>query len=350
MEMKNPFAYFLALFLLLFSQTLTTATTLTASSDASTLEALITGLENRTLNIPVPPPNFGLTYEIGGPKLRITSCLMNTIAALKELALKNWGSDKIMDGTEYRLDNYPEVSITVTTSRRQRNIQARFVIWAICLGVIDMISKKQFEFAQFEISWDGQVLGWLQIVNQAAGVDLKTKTRQDNGTVGMENLTTTLLSANGTVGLEPFSITNIVTMDNADDPAEARLQVTMYPTGVTLAIYDVFVPIMSGLTDLAGHSSTQQTTGFISGLTGFQGWICIFEATPVRTSPPFMEFGWLIRAIARIPAYMLETGRFGEISMRIEVDGVLVGFGRLADGPVCGINASVLASLGVAES
>ena len=347
--MRKSFVCFRALSILVLCHFLTAAISLTAGSDASNLIALTAGLKDPTLSIPVPPRGFDLTYEIGGPKLRITSCLMNAIAALKEIALGDWDKN-IFDGTEYRLDDYPEVSITITTMKRKRSIQARFVMWAICLGVFDMISKKKFEFAQFEMSWEEQVLGWVQIVNQPADVASLPENRQANETLEPEDKATTLLSSNSAVRLGPLNITNIITMDNENDPAEARLNVTLWPDGGTLGIYDVFVPIMSGLTDMAMSSSTHQAPGLFVGLEGFNGYISIIAAIPLRTSPPFMDYGWLIRTIARIPAYMLETRRFGEINIHIEVDGIFLGFGRLTTKPNRGVSASLPTASGVAGS
>lgn len=347
--MQICFSCFLALSALLLSKALTAASALTSGSDASTHIALTAGLNKSILGIPRPPETFDLKYEIGGPKLRITSCLMNTIAALKEIGLGDWDG-KIIDGTEFRLENYPEVSIVITTPRRKRNVQARFVMWAICLGVFDMITRKKFEFAQFEMALEEQVLGWVQVVNHPTGAGPSPEEMLSNVTAKLGNKSATWLSTNSTSGLEPINITNVITTDNTNDPAEARLNVTFSPYGETLGIYDVFVPIMSGLTDMAQFPSTHQSTGLIIGLEGFKGFICILPAMPLRPTPPFMEYGWLIRAITRIPTYMLENGRFGEVNIIIEVDEVRVGFGRFSLRPDCGPDVALPAPLGVAES
>lgn len=342
--MQTSFFYFLTFSTLLVSQALAVVT-LTPGSDAITP---LFGLNKSTLGIPTPPETFDLKYTIAGPKLRLTSCLMNTIAALKELALEDWDG-KIMDETEYRLDKYPEVSIVISTPKRKRNVQARFVIWAICLGVLDMISEKKFEFAQVEMLLDDQVLGWVHFVNHPTGAALPTEERHFNRTPMRKNAAS-FLNTNHTVELQPINTAKILTTNNPDDPAEARLNVTFKPYGDTLGIYDVFVPIMSGLADMAQFPSTHQSTGLIIGLPGFKGFICILPVIPFRTTPPFMEYGWLIRAITRIPTYMLENGRFGEINMRIAVDEMTVGYGRLTMGPDCDPDALLAASVGVTES
>lgn len=342
--MQTSFFCFLTVSALLGSHALAVLT-LTPGIDAT---ASIFGLNTSTLGIPTPPETFDLRYTIAGPKLRLTSCLMNTIAALKELALGDWDG-KIIDGTEYTLDKYPEVSIVITTPKRKRNVQARFVIWAICLGVLDMISKKKFEFAQFEMLLEDQVLGWVQVVNHPTSAALPTEERHFNGTP-IRNNAAFVSDTNHTAGPTPINITNMFTTKNADDPAEARLNVTFSPHGDTLGIYDVFVPIMSGLADMAQFPSTRLSTGLIIGLEGFNGFICILPVVPLRTTPPFMEYGWLMRAITRIPTYMLETGRFGEINMKIGIDEVTVGYGRLTTGPDCDPDALLATSLGVTES
>lgn len=274
---------------------------------------------------------------------------MNTVATLKQLALGDWDA-KIIDGTEYRLDNYPEVSIVMTTPKRKRNVRAHFVMWAISLGVLDMFEKKKFEFAQFEMLLEGQTLGWVQMVNHPSGAGVTTEKRQANGSLHVGSKSATLLSMNETFAAEPINITNVVTMDTANDPDDARLDVDIDPYGDTLGVYDVFLPIISGLTDMAKSPSTHQSSGMVIGLEGFKGFICVLPALPLRPGPPFMEFGWLIRALSRIPTYMLEHRRFGEVNLKIAVDGINVAFGRLSKAPNCGPEASLSAPWGLEDS
>lgn len=139
--MQIPLFYVFTLSTLFYKQTLELTATFTpipGSNTPTPVETLTVGSINSTLGVPHLPEGFDLTYEIGGPKLRVTPCLMNAVAALKELALGEW-ERRIIDGTEYRLDTYPEVSIIVTTTRRKRSIQAKFVTWAVCYGTYQMI-------------------------------------------------------------------------------------------------------------------------------------------------------------------------------------------------------------------
>lgn len=337
--MQTSTLCFPALSTLLISQA-PAATTLTSSSVA-TIPPFV--------GFPEPPVSFELEREIGGPKISVTSCLMNTVAALKELALGSWDG-KLLDGKEYRLDQFPEVSIVITLPGRRRNIPSRFVIWAIFFGVLEMISIKKFEFAQFEMKSSGVVMGWVHVTNNPNGATLFTEGKYSNGTPIWNN-TTSSPSTNRTAGLNPTNITNPTTTTNANDPAEARLNVNFIPEGDTLGINDVFAPVMSGLVDMAQYPKTHHSSVFVIGLVKeFKGTICIFPWMPMRTSPPFLEYGWLIRAIARFPAYMLEKRRFGAVRFEIYVDEVPVAFGALSLGPQCDPGALLAAPSGVTES
>ena len=330
--MQFPFCFILTLSTVYVIRTLSATLIPISGSDnpTSIVQALTVGPNNSTLGMPKLPDELGLTYEIGGPKLRTTSTLMNAIGALKILALDDW-EGKVIDGTEYRLDDYPEVSIQVNTPRRKRNIRVGYVIWAICFGIYDMISKKKFELAQFQISWGGQLVGWVHVVPTPSS---KVEEGQNHGTLSLGNRSTTL----------PLNITNGITMNNMEDADDARLDVDFQPYGDKLGIYDVFVPIMSGLTDMGRIPNYYESSGLVIGLHGFNGHVCFIPAIPLRTSAPTLNYGWLIRTLARIPAYMLGSGRFGEVTITVRVDDVIVGNGRVSTTPLCNDNGLISGS------
>ncbi len=124
--------------------------------------------------------------------------------------------------------------------------------------------------------------------------------------------------------------TDVTTVILVNDAEDERLVTTFVPDGdKTLGIYDVFVPIMGALCEIAPHPSTYRSDGLIEGLQGYAGAICILPVFPLRMNPPYLEYRWIVRAIARIPAYMLEQRRFGNIKFDMAVDGVPIAFGAL---------------------
>ena len=335
--MQFPFFFILTLSTVSFNRILVATLIPIPESEnlTSNARALTVGSINSSLGMSALPDELGLTYEIGGPRLRTTSALMNAIATLKKLALEDWDG-KVIDGTEYRLDDYPEVSILVNTPKRKRNIRVGFVMWAICFGMVEMISRKKFELAQFQISWEGQLVGWVHVIPTPGS---KVAEGQDHGTLFLGNRSTNLPSAT-----QPLNITNVVTMDNTDDADDARLVLDFEPFGDTLGIYDVFVPVMTGLTDMGKIPNYYESSGLMIGLNGYDGHVCFLPIVPLRTSPPTLNYGWLIRTLARIPAYMLSQARVGEVKIRVVVDDVTVGNGRVTTSLVCGDDGSISVS------
>jgi hypothetical protein len=328
--MQVLFAYCWVLLCLPISQSLTTTTPRVLENQTFSASSPNPDFLDLTLGIPEPPPDFDIEYETGGAKLKVTPCLMNTIAALKELALGDWLA-KIVDGTEYRLDDYPEVGIIVTTPKRKSNVQARFVVWAIALGVYDMIAKKEFEFAQFEMTWDREVIGWVHVVNHPPALGLATiRASESNGTLDFEKRVVGPRASNSTMGVDIVNITDVVDTSDLADTKEFRLTLSFGDFGNTLSIFDVFVPIMMGLSDLATKPSAYIAPGLVVVLAGHRARICIFPMIPERTSPPFLEYQWLIRTLVRIPEHMFQEHRFGEVSVKMDVDGVGVGWGRMS--------------------
>lgn len=285
------------------------------------------------LRFPDYPDSFHVTFEIGGPRLHQTACLMNTIEALKQLALGDYDA-KIIDGTEFRLGNYPEVSILVNTQKRKRNLRAEYVISAIALGVFQMIKQKKFELAQFELSMEDQVIGWVHVVDNPSTAGLTIGRGPATDIVDVAKRSTNPNSSNSSESYG-VNVANVTTSDLATDPDEARLKTTFTPFGGKVGIYDVFLPIINALSDIAEYPGSRVTNGLVATFEGCDAAVCILQNAPERTGRPLIEYQWLIRTLSRIPAFMVEGHRFGEIQIAVEVDGVEIASGKLKNVADC---------------
>ena len=283
-----------------------------------------------TLGIPNVPPNFHVDSEIGGPKLNKTSCLMITVEALKQLALLE-SDAPIADDTEYKLEAYPVVSILVNTRVRQSSIKASYVLWAIALGIHEIISENKFELAQFQISLGKQLVGWVHMVDNA--VLMMGGESAANQTLDVIKRATLSLPQNVS-GTSSGNLTNIESVDITNDPSEVRLRTEFTPFGTSLGLYDVFFPIVNALTQMAAIPSTAGCQLLVAGYEGKKGVFCILPAVPVHggaTNPPVLEYQWLIRTMGRVLAYMFKNGRLGELEIKIALDGVEIAVGRLSN-------------------
>ena len=292
---------------------------------------LQTSNATHSLGVPELPKLLRLDFEIGGPRLHKTACLLNVIAALRQLALGDWDA-KVIDGTKYLLNEYPQVIILVNTRERKRNIPAKYVVSAITLGVLQMANQKKFELAQFLIEWDSTVLGWVHIVNNPSTSGLTISGGDTNDTLGTAKRSE-MQSPSNRINPEDVYVTNVVSIDIAEDAEERRLKTTFTPIGTHLGVFDIIIPIMNSLADMAQYVITRRASGLVATYEGYKGVVCILDIRPDPTTQPFMSYEWLIRTISRIPAFMVEEHRFGELEIEIEVDGVDIAYGRLTHVP-----------------
>ena len=279
-----------------------------------------------------PPKSYQVTFEIGGAPLDKTALFLNTVEALKILALDDPDA-QVADNTEYVSTQYPKVSFVVNTATKKRTVKVKHVLWAIFSGVHEIILQKKFEFAQFEMTWNGNLLGWVHAVNNPAAPGLVLEGNSSNNTLEVARRSLAAPPTNVT-GFGDANVTNLVNADLSNDPDEARLIVDLEPIGTKLGIYDVLFPVMQALSEMAFYPTSQQTQGIIAGYEGTIGIVCIIGVEPRRSQTPFLQYGWMIRAISRIPVYAI-THRLGELEIVIAVDEVVLGYGRLSNLTTC---------------
>lgn len=98
-------------------------------------------------------------------------------------------------------------------------------------------------------------------------------------------------------------------------------------TGSRVPLFDVFLLAIAVLVDAARLESTQRLQTYVSPESGGGVEIMFGQPVPARTSPPFFEVQYLMRAVVLIPNYMIIKGVFKEALVLVEVGGV-----RVADG------------------
>ena len=97
--------------------------------------------------IGTPDPLFKIEPNLDGQNLPLVSCLMNTIAALEELGIGNFGG-RIQE-TTYKLDTYRQVGIIVVPRIPGGTIERRFVIWGLSMGATFMIDYRYYAAGSF---------------------------------------------------------------------------------------------------------------------------------------------------------------------------------------------------------
>ena len=108
-----------------------------------------------------------------------------------------------------------------------------------------------------------------------------------------------------------------------------KLTVRIELTRSVVNALDVFLLVIAVLVDAAEKGAARVLRAYESPLNAGSLWINFEEAVPARTSPPFFDGKWLMRAMAIIPEHMIKKGVFREALVMVEVDDVSVADGFL---------------------
>ena len=153
-------------------------------------------------------------------------------------------------------------------------------------------------------------------------------TQYTNQTIHTNSTQTLTLQSNLSLVQDPSSLpASIKDTNTALETANMTLRASL--TGSTVQVFDVFLLAIAVLVDVAPLAATHSLQTYNSPLTAANVVIAFIEPTPARTSAPFFEVHWLMKAMALIPEYMIQKGKFQEAYALLEVDGVRVANGFL---------------------
>ncbi|KAL8940718.1 MAG: hypothetical protein Q9216_002668 [Gyalolechia sp. 2 TL-2023] len=210
------------------------------------------------------------------------------------------------------LPEYPQVQIALlapATATRRKTIKVRLAIWALYGALLDMTLNNKFRENEWEIIWDKEVVASLFFTLPLDADSLKT--------------------ANGTARLiPPLPQKDLIEIS---EPVPARVnsgtghfdwKPVFVPNGKILPAKSVFLLTMGTLKAIAPNALTDKVLGpFHVGSDAIDANLQAYlqnRRTP-RTSPPYFQFGHVLAAARRIPAWMLARRKFAEFFCSVEV-------------------------------
>lgn len=266
-----------------------------------------------------PDPRFRFDASFNGPKLPLVSTLQNTVDFLMLLGLEDFSGS--MEGMAWKAEDYPEVGMVISPSTDRERIEIRFVIWGLSQGAAYMIHLNRFQAITFTLSWEGEEVGTIEIVDWPENQDPGRSTRINSAPNLTQSKWVTVRSPSS------LSISPPKTNTTLGNPDDQPLTVRATLVGSTVPLFDVFLLAIAVLVDASRLKATQRLRNYASPETAAGVEITFYEPVPAHTSPPFFEAQWLMRTMAAIPNYMVRKGVFKEAVVLVEIDGV-----RVADG------------------
>ena len=272
-------------------------------------------------------PRFHMSFTFDTPELPITSCLMNALGALSELALGDFTGT--LRPKTYGLPEYPTVSIVIDTTPTSDTIQTRFVIWGIWKGIRLMTASNTFRNALFTLTWERSLVGYVIFAQSGAGLGIAGSNSSQILSQKLSGLSTSNRPATSAANNDSASISGL---DN-----DQNLDVSLTLLGPDLTIFEIFFTVFSTLASLAEYPKDQRLRAITLSPAGYDTTLRIFDPRRfVQKTVPILDSQEVVAAVAMIPRYMIQRSEFREVSLKLKVDGVLVGSGYLVKGVVGG--------------
>ncbi len=264
---------------------------------------------------------FTTTYKVGQSRLPATSCLMNVLNAMIELATLNF--NERVSRQVYRDADYPEVTIAFITVWPRLSVQVRYLLWGVWEGIIWMMNHQTFKDLVIGARWEGTLMSNIWIRNSYE----QSSIAESNGTLGLVGQSGEISVSNATI-----DSTRGLSVDDARNPSnKPHVTVSVTEVGETLGIAEVFGAVFAALEYMAHFPSTDEVVGFQIAPDSGSTTIGILEhPESPAAGPPFLEYQWAILAMGIIPKVFLQQRSFTEVVIEIAVDGVHLGDGFLS--------------------
>jgi len=298
----------------LLSQALILYTLIPSSTAAVISPASQLFQSQSNLSLPDHASNDDVRFELrghyGDENLNIIALLMNTINGLANLA--HQPCYKRIPGFHVEiLPWYADIDISIQPARPARDIEVQIAVNALYYAVYNMIANKVFKNAEFDIFWDGNIVG--QILIEKATGPSRTVSEVFNA-----SQTTTEPST-------PLSNQTVATNLTANSGEGLRLFFHYRPHGEKMSFQEVFVTLMAALKNLSRWPSSQVVEPFRTGARGCNARMQFYGDETPRTEPPFLTYALLVDSVRQFPFYMVDHKRFAELQAVVVCDGEVVG-------------------------
>ena len=265
-------------------------------------------------------PHIALSPVFDGPTLDQNSLLIATVQLLAREALEDINSQ--VPRTFYHSSDprYSSIGIYVLPPSNAVTLQRRLLVWGLVMSLQFMMQEDQFASVMFKLTQNGINVGSVEF-RPFTGEKVVAKAVSASESLASSSILTRLNIMKGVINDAVNGANGALAVD------APGLQVFCRLFGYDLEVVDVFRPMIILLRDLAeypphAHYDRIQTSAKI-------GETRLRLRAESRTLP-FLDGEMLVKMAAAVPLYMLNKGRFGEVDIRIEVDGILVAEGDLS--------------------
>ncbi|KAL8925141.1 MAG: hypothetical protein Q9208_003646 [Pyrenodesmia sp. 3 TL-2023] len=256
------------------------------------------------------------------------AAFINIVHALKEIAHGDFQG--AMPAQDFRTAAYPEPVIILTSPSGSRTIERKYVVWGLYGALLYMYNARAFGVSHFTLLWNNEEVGGIGFGHPYGdGLDHRaiddttspenTEWADDNSAVPEDEASAGAeLASRATAAGEVNRAT-----ENLTDLA-SRLSVTFTYAGRNMDKAHMFMAIVWTLATAAIYPSNERIQHLWTPVD--QESPCKFVASAVpRTTPPYLQYFWIVEAVAKTAAYLVATNTYRQLSVLMKVDEVVVG-------------------------
>ena len=257
-------------------------------------------------------------------------------ALLAMIAISDFNFDAFYAGGEYTFKSYADVKINIWSANSPTDpLKACHAIYGLQVAVFSISLMDAWYETSETLYWsrDGIKLpvGYIKIALVTGG----------------SNLTLGLANATQGPGIQPYllKLPNSTDVSGQDIDTFENARVTISPAfgGERLTLQEVFLTLMLAVQIIAQHVAVQWVEPFNIKDTTLDTEFEYQALAPLRTQPPYFQYGYAALALRLLPPAMFHAGKLAEVEFSVIVDGIPVGFGFLKK--VENLSASLVGTL-----
>jgi len=253
---------------------------------------------------------------------------MTSIYSLVDLALQDFNSTT--KANTWQMPAYPELAISVTPPSNQEHIPVRWAVWGIGSAIKTMLGNHRFETVEFALTYQANRVGFVNYSTPET-VAAPINKPQIEAASGPYGTTETEISVSPTASHNDSApITYTLAGSASDITLNAnRLQLQVSFTSVEIGQEYYFSAIVNALIALAPSSARKQVAHWSIYSSGTTDEIEISFSPVANSNAPFLEIGYLIRALGSLPSILLQRGIWREADVVVVIDGVAISHGTI---------------------
>ena len=256
------------------------------------------------------------------------AAFINIVHAMTEVAHGDFHG--AMPALEFSTARYPEPHIILTPPVGSSTLKREYVIWGLYGVFLHMYDAIGFHVAYYTLLLDNEEVGGIGFGDPFGDAlnhrSIPARSLQDYGSA-----VDTGNAASKKMTLARNKLAERANTPGSDHQAAnmitdlaSRLSVTFTYAGRSMDKDDMFVSILWTIALAAIHASNTRIHHIWT--PSRQQNSCKFTASAtIRTTPPFLQYFWVVEAVAKAADYLVEKNTYRQLSFVMKVDNVVVG-------------------------